>query len=192
MDSSTTPVSFRPRTSRRSTSFSQQQGYLAQAMQRFEDLKAKGLRIFWRLTTAQRIGLVVAAIILNVLGILSIIYHKAVFDWLTNFSKGWRDITGGWLILWAITFGVSFPPLIGYSTCVMLGGYIFGFPKGSVYHIQLMSIRSIADRLQVVHSSNSFDLRSNLFVPYLTLTLQNICRQDCSIRRSIYRFCTSS
>lgn len=32
----------------------------------------------------------------------------------------------GWLILWIMTFFVSFPPMIGYSTCVTIGGFVFG------------------------------------------------------------------
>ena len=32
----------------------------------------------------------------------------------------------GWLILWAMTFFVSFPPMIGYATCVTIAGFVFG------------------------------------------------------------------
>jgi hypothetical protein len=54
---------------------------------------------------------------------------------MTEFAKGWRHITAGWLILWALTFVVSFPPLIGYSSCVGLGGFVYGFPNGYVLRI---------------------------------------------------------
>jgi hypothetical protein len=67
---------------------------------------------------------------LFVLGILSLIYSEAIFHALARFAKRWRDVPAGWLILWSLTFIVSFPPLIGYSTCVTLAGFVYGFPNG--------------------------------------------------------------
>ena len=64
--------------------------------------------------------------------IASLAFHKQLFDALAAWAKKWRDVRGGWMILWAITFVVSHPPLIGYSTCVMLGGIVYGFPNGYV------------------------------------------------------------
>lgn len=42
------------------------------------------------------------------------------------YAKKWRELPGGWLILWFMTFFVSFPPMIGYSTCVTIAGFVFG------------------------------------------------------------------
>jgi hypothetical protein len=97
---------------------------------RLLDLQKKGERIFLSLTPLQRVAVVLVGGALFTFGILSLVFHEEIFKWLTGFAKGWRDLTGGWLILWCITFFVSFPPLIGYSTCVMLGGYVYGFPNG--------------------------------------------------------------
>lgn len=53
-------------------------------------------------------------------------YHESIFATLVPFVKKWREQSGGWLILWALTFGVSFPPLIGYSTCITIAGLVYG------------------------------------------------------------------
>lgn len=64
------------------------------------------------------------------LGILFLVYNEKIFGALAPFAKRWRDIPFGWSILWAATFVVSFPPLIGYSSCVTLAGFVFGVWKG--------------------------------------------------------------
>jgi hypothetical protein len=130
---SPSPVSFRPRNMRRSTSFSTRsarQTFTQKMSKRLFSLQKKATKIFWSLTPLQRLAVVLLGFTLFAFGVLSLVFHEQIFKWLTGFAKGWRDLTGGWLILWAITFFVSFPPLIGYSTCVMLGGYVYGFPNG--------------------------------------------------------------
>ena len=37
-----------------------------------------------------------------------------------------------WLVLWALIFTVSFPPLIGYSSLLTIAGFVYGFPNGFV------------------------------------------------------------
>jgi hypothetical protein len=73
---------------------------------------------------------VIVGIITIVLGVLLLVYNERIFAALEPWAKKWRDLPGGWLILWAATFVVSFPPLIGYSSCVTLSGFIWGFPYG--------------------------------------------------------------
>jgi len=82
------------------------------------------------LTLVQKVVLTIAGIATIVLGILLLVYNERIFAALEPFAKKWRDMTGGWLILWAATFVVSFPPLIGYSSCVTLSGFVYGFPYG--------------------------------------------------------------
>src|ERR1700761_3910865 len=135
MPSSSSPVHFRPRprrslssVSRRSTS----QSLSLRLLRRARNLIEQGEKLFYSLTPLQRTGVVLVGIFFAVSSILSIVYHEAIFHWMTEFAKGWRHITAGWLILWALTFVVSFPPLIGYSSCVGLGGFVYGFPNGYV------------------------------------------------------------
>jgi hypothetical protein len=82
------------------------------------------------LTPVQQILVAGGGVAALVLGILLLVYNERIFGALEPFAKKWRDLTGGWLILWAATFVVSFPPLIGYSSCVTLAGFVYGFPYG--------------------------------------------------------------
>lgn len=85
---------------------------------------------YFGLTPIKRILLIVAGVLMLVLGILFFIFNERIFAALEPFAKRWRDTPGGWLILWAATFFVGFPPLIGYSTCVTVAGFVYGVPKG--------------------------------------------------------------
>lgn len=65
-----------------------------------------------------------------VLSILFLVYNERIFHALRPAAQSWRNITGGWLILWALIFVVSFPPLIGYSSLMTIAGFVYGFPNG--------------------------------------------------------------
>jgi uncharacterized membrane protein YdjX (TVP38/TMEM64 family) len=84
------------------------------------------LQTWYHLTVLQQAGIAVASIILLVLGILATVYRHGIFEWLGGVAQSWRDLPGGWAILWALTFVVSFPPMIGYSTLVTIAGFVFG------------------------------------------------------------------
>ena len=71
-------------------------------------------RAFLRLTPLQQAGLVGLNIVLLVGGILFMVYNERIFAYLSPAAKRWRDTPGGWLVLWFLTFFVSFPPMIGY------------------------------------------------------------------------------
>jgi uncharacterized membrane protein YdjX (TVP38/TMEM64 family) len=58
--------------------------------------------------------------------ILFLVFNERIFAYLGPAAKRWRDTPGGWLVLWAMTFFVSFPPMIGYSTCVTIAGFVYG------------------------------------------------------------------
>lgn len=117
--------------SRRSTSVprhrrGQSGGVIAQAAK----LQRNAAKTFFGLSPAKRVLLVIAGVAAFVLGILFLVYNERIFHAMAPIAKRWRGITGGWLILWAATFFVSFPPLIGYSSCVTLAGFVYGVPKG--------------------------------------------------------------
>jgi uncharacterized membrane protein YdjX (TVP38/TMEM64 family) len=65
-----------------------------------------------------------------VLVVLFIMYNEKVFGWLKPFAISWKKTTGGWTILWAMTFVAAFPPIIGYSTCATLAGFVYGIWEG--------------------------------------------------------------
>lgn len=95
-------------------------------MQSAESLQRKGLRLWFNFTPLQRAGIVILNIVLFILVILGLVYNQRIFAWLAPAAKRWRELPGGWLILWFMTFFVSFPPLIGYSSCVTIAGFVFG------------------------------------------------------------------
>ena len=64
------------------------------------------------------------------LTILFLVFSGKIFAWLEPFAEKWKNLTGGWLILWILCFITAFPPVIGYSTCLTLAGFIYGFPGG--------------------------------------------------------------
>lgn len=83
-------------------------------------------RAFLRLTPLQQAGLVGLNVLLLVGAILFLVYNERIFAYLSPAAKRWRDTPGGWLVLWFLTFFVSFPPMIGYSTCVTVAGFVYG------------------------------------------------------------------
>lgn len=128
------PFWSRPSTYRRSTSFGSAQRpphtWYARVFRRYKKFDRAARRQVSKLTLAQQILLGLAGIVTIVLGILLLVYNERIFAALEPFAKKWRDLPAGWLILWAATFVVSFPPLIGYSSCVTLAGFVYGFPNG--------------------------------------------------------------
>lgn len=95
-------------------------------MQSAEQLQRKVIRFWLRFTALQRAGIVLAALVVLVLGILALVYNERILGWLSPVARKWRELPAGWLLLWGLTFLVSFPPLIGYSTCVTIAGFVFG------------------------------------------------------------------
>lgn len=96
----------------------------------YAKLNRQALQTYNHFTPLQRIGIILAGLALFVLTVLFLVYNERIFGWLEPYAKRWRNLPGGWAILWAMTFVVSFPPLIGYSTCVTIAGFVFGFPNG--------------------------------------------------------------
>lgn len=95
-----------------------------------QEFHQKGINIYARLSPVQRILGVVGGVGTVVLGLLFLIYSESIFGALIGVAESWRDMTGGWLILWAITFISAFPPLIGYSSTTTIAGFVYGFPNG--------------------------------------------------------------
>lgn len=82
------------------------------------------------LTPLQRLLVVLAGAALSTLFILFLIYNQAIYRWLKPIAHKWKDMPAGWLILFLMTCVTAFPPVIGYSTCVTLAGFVWDFPNG--------------------------------------------------------------
>lgn len=95
-----------------------------------ERLQRQLIKSYKKLSYTQRILGTVAFVGLSVLGILFLVYNEKIFAWFEPLAEKWKNLRGGWLILWAMIFTVAFPPLIGYSTCLTISGFVFGFPNG--------------------------------------------------------------
>jgi hypothetical protein len=130
------PFWSRPSTYRRSTSFTSSQRqpasrtWYGRAVRHYKRIDRNARKQINRLTPIQQGIAVIVGIVTIVLGVLLLVYNERIFAALEPWAKKWRDLPAGWLILWAATFVVSFPPLIGYSSCVTLSGFIWGFPYG--------------------------------------------------------------
>ena len=95
-----------------------------------DKLRRRATKTAEKMSLSQRIAASLFILIALVLGVLFFVYNEKFFAWLENFAEKWKNLRGGWLILWALTFVTAFPPVIGYSTCVTLAGFVYGFPIG--------------------------------------------------------------
>ncbi|KAL8878919.1 MAG: hypothetical protein Q9198_003371 [Flavoplaca austrocitrina] len=114
--------------SRSQSSFGQSNfGIGARAYRQADRLGREMLR---RFTPFQLALLTIAGIVVFVLSILFLVFHEKFFAWLEPTAVKWKELRGGWCILWAMTFMTAFPPLVGYSTCFTLAGFVYGLPEG--------------------------------------------------------------
>ncbi|EMC95363.1 hypothetical protein BAUCODRAFT_25407 [Baudoinia panamericana UAMH 10762] len=95
-------------------------------LQNAETIQRRAVKLWFHFTPLQRAGIIILNVILLVGVILGLVYNERIFRWLAPAAKRWRELPGGWLILWFMTFFVSFPPLIGYSSFVTIAGFVFG------------------------------------------------------------------
>ncbi|KAL8694067.1 MAG: hypothetical protein Q9218_001245 [Villophora microphyllina] len=83
-----------------------------------------------RLTPVQLALASIAGFVAIILTILFFIFNDRFFGWLEPRAVKWKNLKGGWCILWAMTFMTAFPPVIGYSTCFTLAGFVYGLSEG--------------------------------------------------------------
>ncbi|KAF2118457.1 hypothetical protein BDV96DRAFT_488735 [Lophiotrema nucula] len=170
LDDDTSPRGESPVWSRRSASFRRNDSSFAQRpslRQRFMENAAKLQRraeaFNDRLSPVQRVLLTIGGLAIFVLSILFLVYNERIFQSLLPFAKKWRDVTAGWLILWALIFTVSFPPLIGYSSLLTISGFVYGFPNGWF----------IAASATVIGSTASFILSRSVLKSYVHRLVAN-------------------
>ncbi|KAF7846136.1 hypothetical protein BT93_L5156 [Corymbia citriodora subsp. variegata] len=105
-------------------------GYRDEALYTVDKLQRHALTTYHRLSPLQRILAALALVAAGVLGILFLVFSERIFDVLEPVAEKWKHTTGGWTILWAITFVTAFPPVIGYSTCGTIAGFVYGVAEG--------------------------------------------------------------
>ncbi|KAI0997982.1 Golgi apparatus membrane protein [Podosphaera aphanis] len=88
------------------------------------------MKKFVGLPVYQRVIVLLTIIISNILMILFFLYNERIFSFLTPYAVKWRNIPAGYMILFALTFITAFPPIFGYSTCLTIAGFVYGFPNG--------------------------------------------------------------
>jgi hypothetical protein len=115
---------------RRTTSHHGQQSLRQRIMATYDKLSRRVMEQYNKLTPVQKVLFFIAITVLAVLGILFLVFNERIFGKLVPVAKKWRDIRAGWLILWALIFAVSFPPLIGHGTLMTIAGFVYGFPNG--------------------------------------------------------------
>ena len=93
-----------------------------------ERLQRQILRSVKKLTMLQKVLSVIALVGAIVFGILFLVFNEQIFAWLEPYAEKWKNLRFGWLILWGMTFITAFPPIIGYSSCLTIAGFVFGFP----------------------------------------------------------------
>ena len=106
------------------------QSYKDRLLRRADKIQRKVISTFLKLSMLQRILAIVALVVAFVFGILVLVYSEKIWAILAPVAQKWRDLKGGWMILWSLTFISAFPPLIGYSTTVSIAGFVYGFPNG--------------------------------------------------------------
>ncbi|KAK7745278.1 Tlg2-vesicle protein [Cytospora paraplurivora] len=82
------------------------------------------------LSPARKVLVVAAGSLLLALALVMLVFSHRIFTLLGPVAVSWRALRLGWLIIWAATFLVAFPPLIGYSTACTVAGFVYGFPLG--------------------------------------------------------------
>lgn len=118
--------------SRRSLSAGGPANWREQLLDNAEKLNKRVMKTYRKLTPLQRILAAVALVVLATLGVLFLVFNERIFGWLEPFAKRWKKLNGGWTILWALTFMTAFPPVIGYSTCGTIAGFVYGVWEGYV------------------------------------------------------------
>lgn len=128
-----------PRWTRQSASFRrtdssysghQSSSFTERSLRQYGKLQRRVLGQYNKLKPWQKAVFSISGIVCLILSIFFLIYNERIFQSLLPFAKKWREIPGGWMILWGLIFTVSFPPLIGYSSLLTISGFVFGFPNG--------------------------------------------------------------
>jgi uncharacterized membrane protein YdjX (TVP38/TMEM64 family) len=123
-------------------------------------------RLFKQLNPIQKVLIVVVLLALNIVTVVALVYSERIYEWMAPRAEDLKNSPVTAILLWTFTFLSAFPPMIGYSTCVTLAGFIFGM-KGWF----------IASTANVIGSTTSFVVCRR----YLSNWSQRLAAQDTRI-----------
>jgi hypothetical protein len=155
-----------------STGFS---SYKKLAIQTAMKLHRQVVETYLGLGFYQRIAAAAVCLLTVVAVILILMYSGRIFSWLLPISKRWRELPGGWVIIWALVFCAAFPPTIGYSSIVTLSGFLYGSWNGWIVAstaavvgstVSFLTCRSVLSKFVHKHIGNDIRFRA------LSLTLK--------------------
>lgn len=148
----------------------------------------QALRLFLSLPLFQRVLVLCAGGVLFALGVVFLVYSHRIFAALGPVAASWRATPGGWIPIWLATVATGFPPVIGYSTCVTVAGFVYGFPLGW----------PIAASATVVGSTAAFLTSRGVFAGYVRrlvgedkrfIALGQVLRRDGIVVLVMIRLC---
>lgn len=93
-------------------------------------LAAKAWDVYYSLSLAKRVLLLMVGTGAVCAGVLFLVFHEKIFQLLVEFAHAWKQLRAGPYIMFLLITVISFPPLIGYSTLGSLCGMMYGFPGG--------------------------------------------------------------
>ncbi|KAI3401620.1 hypothetical protein diail_10221 [Diaporthe ilicicola] len=94
------------------------------------NLYRQSVTMYMGMSPVQKTLFIAGGFLLGALTITLLIFSQKIFTMLGPVAVSWRAMPAGWLIIWALTFLVAFPPLVGYSTACTVAGFVYGFPLG--------------------------------------------------------------
>ncbi|KAL1870464.1 Tlg2-vesicle protein [Diaporthe australafricana] len=94
------------------------------------NLYRQSVTMYDGMSPTQRALFIAGGFLLGALTITLLVFSHKIFTLLGPIAVSWRAMPAGWLIIWAATFFVAFPPLVGYSTACTVAGFVYGFPLG--------------------------------------------------------------
>lgn len=95
-----------------------------------EKVQRKAMAVYKRMSVLQRILAGLTLLVINVVIILFLVFNERIFGILEPYAVKWKQTTGGWIIIWGLTFLAAFPPMIGYSSCGTVAGFVYGVGEG--------------------------------------------------------------
>lgn len=108
----------------------QRSSFIDRSLNSVKKLRRRLFKVVDGMTTTQLALSIIAGLVTITLAVLFLVFSERIFAWLEPVAEKWKSLKAGWLILWAMTFATAFPPVIGYSTCLTLAGFVYGFPWG--------------------------------------------------------------
>lgn len=82
------------------------------------------------MTLFQKIAFTTLLLVSGTLAVLTLVLHTQILAAMLPISTKLRSWPAGWLAIFALCFLSAFPPMVGYSTSVILAGFVYGFPNG--------------------------------------------------------------